>query len=444
MISRPEEWPLEYYPDVKELTENVLSHYAVVVEHDGKHILFHTISWSLWVLSKEEYEDVLNNEEFKRLKIVLDSSIDEDNVAKEVYLQRSQYDKEFDYKVINTFVIMTTTACNARCSYCYEEGLKPFGMSKKTADNIVKFIKEKKNPNKEVMIRWFGGEPLLRTDIIDHITDGFIKEGVEFRSDMVTNGYLLTDEVAEKFDKWKVQKVQITIDGTNEVYKAVKNYIYDDEDPLETVIGNIKNLAKKADTEISIRVNISYDNIDNVPLLLEYLTKEFADYSSVSIYTSIIYQIANDPCEIIPAWFEDRYFKICEDFPNVRGKYERSVVLKKDYLQNCGAEIGKCITIHPNGKFSPCEHWDDSDVVGNVVSGVTNTDVCEQWRRKDGKNIELCLNNRCPLLPKCLHSLKCKPQMGCGNEEKMKDKLIREKESIIKTYEYWRELAYGK
>ena len=62
IISKPEYWTKLLYPDNGE-GEKVLSKYAFVFEHDGGYILFHTISWSMFFLDKDEFSQILENQE---------------------------------------------------------------------------------------------------------------------------------------------------------------------------------------------------------------------------------------------------------------------------------------------------------------------------------------------------------------------------------------------
>ena len=43
-------------------------------------------------------------------------------------------------KCVRTYTILPTTGCNARCVYCYEEGMKAVNMSDDTADRVVEFV----------------------------------------------------------------------------------------------------------------------------------------------------------------------------------------------------------------------------------------------------------------------------------------------------------------
>jgi uncharacterized protein len=65
--------------------------------------------------------------------------------------------------------IVPTNACNLRCPYCYQR--PPFGsMSDSSAEHIISFIEKNVTKYKSLVIGWFGGEPLLRKDVILKIT----------------------------------------------------------------------------------------------------------------------------------------------------------------------------------------------------------------------------------------------------------------------------------
>ena len=49
-------------------------------------------------------------------------------------------DKEKEKTLTSSYVIPTTTVCNARCPYCYEHGLNQRHMTKEMALDIAKFL----------------------------------------------------------------------------------------------------------------------------------------------------------------------------------------------------------------------------------------------------------------------------------------------------------------
>ena len=129
-------------------------------------------------------------------------------------------------KGLTSFVIMPTMDCNARCFYCFEHGMRRYPMTDKTAQDVADFI-IKKSLSQKIKILWFGGEPLYNQSAIDIITNKLISENREFKSTMITNGYLFDMEIVERAkNNWNLKNVQITLDGTEEVYNRCKNYIY--------------------------------------------------------------------------------------------------------------------------------------------------------------------------------------------------------------------------
>ena len=94
------------------------------------------------------------------------------------------------------YTIFTTTACNARCFYCYEKDDPKKPMSEKTALDVSEFIAKNYNKTKEsnggsvqdVTLSWFGGEPLFRKKCINIICERLKESGIPYRSSMISNG----------------------------------------------------------------------------------------------------------------------------------------------------------------------------------------------------------------------------------------------------------------
>ena len=113
-----------------------------------------------------------------------------------------------------TNIIYLTTRCNLDCDYCYERSnrLAP-GFTHKvvTLEEIDNFVtdvcRRDQGPSSCVVI--FGGEPLLRPDLIGELVDRFIAREKTVWFDLVTNGTLLTRELAETLKGYRetLQKV---------------------------------------------------------------------------------------------------------------------------------------------------------------------------------------------------------------------------------------------
>ena len=132
---------------------------------------------------------------------------------------------------------MVTNDCNLRCKYCYvnkERQYMPFPIAQKAVDitheklmNLHKefptldFIQQKTG-----YIYFFGGEPLLNYPVIKQTVEYAEKTYPnDFHYGLVTNGMLLTKEMCEFFQKYKVN-IKISYDGdfsTERVDKYNKN-----------------------------------------------------------------------------------------------------------------------------------------------------------------------------------------------------------------------------
>lgn len=174
------------------------------------------------------------------------------------------------------FTILTTTKCNARCFYCYEQHSKnKHDMTNQMALKIAKYIDDVA-PNTELSLDWFGGEPLFNQKAIDLIVNYLLQKGRWFKSSITTNGYLLDEKLVSKAcDVWNLKFAQITIDGTESVYNKAKNYIYKkDSSPYQRVMNNIENLINNNVT-VAIRINLDNYNIENSKQLIHEIYERF-------------------------------------------------------------------------------------------------------------------------------------------------------------------------
>ena len=76
-------------------------------------------------------------------------------------------------KLVITIVL--TSACNFRCAYCFEENFsnKKSNISDENLETIISYVRKNLWKYNEVIISWFGGEPLLYPyvkELIDYAT----------------------------------------------------------------------------------------------------------------------------------------------------------------------------------------------------------------------------------------------------------------------------------
>ena len=273
---------------------------------------------------------------------------------------------------LSFFVILTTTGCNARCFYCFEQGAKVSNMNEQTAHDVADFIERK--GDKKVRIQWFGGEPLVNIRAIDTISNDLKNKKIIFTSKMVTNAYLLDEDVIKKaVNLWNLDSLQITLDGTEEVYNRIKNYVYKDvSSPFKRVLNNIES-ALKSGINVSIRLNMDEHNAEDLFDLSKMLVEKFHHYKNCYIYVVRLFEDtcskiknreANDRHKLIKNSIELQKF-IDDNMP----KPDIDKLPKSFSTPNkCMASNDNSVMIVPDGHLGKCEHFVDSDFFGSIYN----------------------------------------------------------------------------
>ena len=240
-----------------------------IIEQEGNTpesvLLYSTFSTSIVELEAPLYSEIFVNgiyeehpEEVAALHdmgFLIDDDCDELSFLESLRVQTLQSNTSAP----TYYIVCPTTGCNARCYYCFEKGAVQKRMDSKTAEAVAKYIVENHDPE-HLVIQWFGGEPLLEPGIISYIADYLHKHGVQFDSKIITNGYLLNDDVIEQaVTKWNVKIIQITIDALGEEYNKIKDYVYTSGNPFEVVMDNIKKCLA---AEVNIRIRINFNPLE--------------------------------------------------------------------------------------------------------------------------------------------------------------------------------------
>ena len=225
IISPASEAVLKILKQFKGNSEKVrLLHYCVETPIEAGVLLFNTLTRELLLLSQDEYARLEEQEYLKEHWFLIPEDAKEKEYADLVKWVLTTRQKKTT--AIKGYTIFPTTDCNARCFYCFELGRTRIPMCLDVALKTVRYIKEHCCGEK-VSISWFGGEPLFNQAAIETICDGLRNENVEFRSTMVSNGYLFdADTVQKAVSDWNLQRVQVTLDGTEQVYNKTKAFVY--------------------------------------------------------------------------------------------------------------------------------------------------------------------------------------------------------------------------
>ena len=319
-------------------------------------------------------------------------------------------------KKITGYTIFTTTDCNARCFYCFEKNARRIPMSRAVAEKAASFIVAHCG-GKTVALSWFGGEPLYNREAIDIICTRLREKGVAFRSSMVSNGYLFDEEtVRTALEDWQLEKVQITLDGTEEVYNRAKAYIYKGVNAFERVISNI-HLLLGAGIRVSIRLNIDIYNADNLLELATYLAQEFQGEKNLNVYVHPLFGDTlhfgvDDP---------SRRAVIYEKIAQIQQLLEKGGLCRTSRFtrviktSQCMADNPQSLTILPTGQLGKCEHCTDEYFVGHLDTPDEMDQAELAAFQASYPEIEEC--NSCPLYPDCFRLARCHdPRYACTKE----------------------------
>lgn len=172
-----------------------------------------------------------------------------------------------------TLTIAPTMNCNFRCIYCYEGELSPEVMSAEVQQAIVDFVTKSIRQTRSLNVCWYGGEPLLGLDVIANLSEQFIKlcsdHECEYSASIVTNGWLLKREIAEQLVKYKINMVQVTLDGTPEVHNA-RRPLKSGGATFERILENVLNVYDLF-ARLAIRINVDNTNIERILEVYELL-----------------------------------------------------------------------------------------------------------------------------------------------------------------------------
>jgi sulfatase maturation enzyme AslB (radical SAM superfamily) len=267
---------------------------------------------------------------------------------------------------ISSFHIFTTTSCNVKCPYCFEKHVPVLHMNEQTSKDVAAFII--KNCDKHnILIRWFGGEPLLNCKAISIISSALNKSMVAFDSILYSNGLLFTPELIDVAkSSWHVSTVQITIDGTEDTYNKIKacNAF---SNPYGVLISNIEQLLFLG-IRVAVRTLITGNNKDELESLLAELSIRFASSPHFSVHVHRLFneQRSHD--------FNEEHFRIEKEhlhisqsidslFPCAPREHLRSNI-RSHY---CFADSPWSASILPDGRLLPCTHYDQaSQTYGSI------------------------------------------------------------------------------
>lgn len=226
--------------------------------------------------SKAEELIKLSGKNFEEIKDIMGDQYTTEDLEnllekmKENGFLNNPQEKKYKEKNISMMTLLLVQGCNLRCSYCYAENgqYNDTGeMSEETAYKAIDFMVSKSS-EEHLGICFFGGEPLLKFDLIKKIVN-YCKniDDKTFHYSMTTNGTLISKEIQEFIAENKI-KVQISIDG-NEKTHNYHRYFENKIGSHNVIMNKTRQLREKG--MLAARATISKESIHDISENYNYL-----------------------------------------------------------------------------------------------------------------------------------------------------------------------------
>ena len=350
-----------------------------------------------------------------------------------------------------------TEKCNLNCKYCYE---KNKGTLELTFDDIKNIMDiEVKNKSKSCVITFFGGEPLIKKDLI-YETINYAKKlekenDIKFLYSITTNGTLIDDEFI-KIAKQNNFLIGYSLDGKEETQN--KNRVtHSGEETFNIVSENAKKLIKNIKKLVAMPV-ITKNNYMNMAENAKFLF----DLGFKYVNCAFDYTADWDDEDLEP--LKKEYEKLANLYYEKSKNGDNFYLLPfdnkiTDYIQenNCNDECMlaiKHVNIGINKKIYPCMQFVGIDEyeIGNTTIGIDEEKKKKLKNKLIPQEFEACkecaINKRCKHTCGCLNLLTTKNPLTtsplvCETErmfieisDKLAEKLYKEKIETFYKKEY--------
>lgn len=379
---------------------------------EGKYFLYNTMNLSFFEIDKLTYDVIqeaknnsesLNQVDVKNLSVIRDMGLiddENDSLCKDFrnkleYLKRL---KSFGNKTLS-LVIAPTLACNFACPYCYEANLPLSIMNEEVEDKIIDFINSYSCICDSLEICWEGGEPLLGFNRIKSLLTKIQSKSaipLTYHS-IITNGYLISEEIANYFSETKLNFIQITIDGLEETHNKTR-ILKNGGDSYHKIVSNIDMVTKIIpDCLVVVRTNVHEGNKYEFGTIYKNFCNRW-EHSKVKLFPAFV--MPNSNCKVTCCSPQNK----TEFFLNLRQQeqIENINFVPRHNIGTCSATSENSYIISPNGKLYKC--WNDIGIedrcVGDIFEGITNNTLIAKYMiGSDKYQDQECI--ACSLFPIC-------------------------------------------
>lgn len=408
----------------KLMPQQFFSKYNVFIKDNDDYILFNTLTGYALRLSYDEKSMIESGNIPEDFEDLFNEGFITDDINK-------IFNNLTLKKNILEPTLLLTYNCNFDCTYCFQKDYRNRSyVNDDVIEGFVNYINKNSNGRK-TRVTFFGGEPLLNIKAIENISEKL--KNIDYEFSIVTNGSLLTKNVADKLYNYGLRYVQITLDGPENVHD--KRRYFDGGRGSFNII--MKNLKYAQDIfNVVLRINIDYSNESEIEELLESL--KINGINNVRIDPHMVHEnlFRNEAWdENIPR--KNEYKEIKKIWNKIK---ENGFKIPDDAfrLGICVAHIDEDIIVDPYGNIYPCWAFtgDKKYIKGKLDKNgditILNKNLIADKAAMAWKNDE-CID--CPYLPMCFGGCRF---FSVLNGDSFSDKECR-KESFKETLEFVKE-----
>ncbi len=308
--------------------------------------------------------------------------------------------------------IMPTLDCNFRCSYCFSY-TRHERMGADIQEALLRFVEQKLAEAERLSVTWYGGEPTLCLDLIEALSARLTalcqQRGVELlAASIVTNGYLLSTQVAERLRAAGIKEAQITLDG-NRVTHDQRRPLRDGGSTFDQILDNV-SVARDI-LDIKVRINVDRDNAGTAVGALGALAGR--GLQGTPVYFGHVKPYSEACAGVASACLSDREFSELDLALTKQALVRGFGSFRFPHLELggvCGADQRLCYVVAPDGLLFKC--WAQASLGSEQsVGSVSDDGFGESMQQTQQKNLERFLAwdpladttcRECRVLPICM------------------------------------------
>ncbi|MBD3183657.1 SPASM domain-containing protein [Candidatus Poribacteria bacterium] len=302
---------------------------------------------------------------------------------------------------LNYMELFLTENCNLRCDYCFVHGKNEFNrMTQKVAFEAVDLLISESGHNKTLDIVFFGGEPLLESDLIRSVVEyaepkaASIDKKINFSA--TTNGTIFDEDIL-KLSQGRINYL-ISMDGDRETH---------DQHRRDTSgVGSYDTITEKLD------MVKSYQPWLGVRMTVYPDTANKLEYNVSHLFSLGFNQFIICP-SYGPYWSEDAISEYESQLDKVGifylNKKREKAPIRMTFFESdsnsrfCVSNIWGChagrnaVTVATNGNLYPCSKFiglgkskRETYCFGNVSTGITDLEIRDEFENIGANIWEEC------------------------------------------------------